>query len=84
MLVKGGDLTKSIILVNIYRPPNELVAYSRQLIDEFNALLSTFDKINSEIIFTGDFNINLLKINENDATSDHYDVLIANGFTPKI
>ena len=82
--VKGGDLTKSIILVNIYRPPNELVAYTRQFIDEFNALLSTFDKINSEIILTGDFYINLLKINENAATIDYYGVLIANGFIPKI
>ena len=38
----------------------------------------------TEIILTGDFNIILLQINENTATSDYYDVLIANGFIPKI
>ena len=39
---------------------------------------------NSEIIFTGDFNINLLKINEKETFSDFFDNLTANSFFPKI
>ena len=53
-------------------------------IDEFTILLSCFDKINSEIIITGDLNIDLLKINQRPIFSECYDILTANSFLPKI
>ena len=62
--ITGGDLKKYIIILNTYRSPNDLQAHYRQFIDEFTTLLTSLDKSNSEIIITGDFNINLLKLNE--------------------
>ena len=55
--------TKYIILINIYRPQNNLTADYKQFIDEFSALLTLFDSTSYEIIITGDFNINLLEKN---------------------
>ena len=82
--ITNEGLTKYIIVINIYRPPNDLQQSYRQFIDEFAILLSTFDKVNSEIVITGDLNINLLKINTRPIFSDFYDTLITNSFIPKI
>ena len=45
---------------------------------------SCFDKSNSEIIITGDLNIDLLKINQRPIFSEFYDILTANSYLPKI
>ena len=62
--ITGGGITKPVIMGNIYRPPRDLNVNYKQFIDEFSLLLSTFDQNNSEVIIAGDFNINLLKINQ--------------------
>ena len=72
------------MVINIYRPPNDIQQNYRQFINEFSILLSSFEKRNSEIIITGDFNINLLKINVRPIFSDFYDILTTNSFLPKI
>ena len=72
------------MVINIYRPPNDIQQNYRQFINEFSILLSSFEKCNSEIIITGDFNINLLKINVRPIFSDFYDILTTNSFLPKI
>ena len=82
-LTNDGE-TKDIMVINIYRPPNDIQQNYRQFIDEFSILISSFEKCNSEIIITGDFNINLLKINVRPIFSDFYDILTTNGFLPKI
>ena len=46
--------------------------------------MSSFDKENSEIIVTGDFNINLLKIKERPIFSEFFDILTSNIYLPKI
>ena len=55
-----------------------------KFINEFTILLSSFDKVNSEIIVTGDFNINLLKIKERPIFSEFFDILTSNSYLPKI
>ena len=40
--------------------------------------------INNELIIAGDFNINLLKINENDVYSNFFDTLISHSLYPQI
>ena len=62
--ITGGGTNKDIIIINIYRPPNDIQQNYKTFIDEFAKLLSCFDKSNSEIIITGDLNIDLLKINQ--------------------
>ena len=58
---------------NIYRPPRDLNVNYKQFIDEFSLLLLlTFDQNNSEVIIAGDFNINLLKINQKEIFSEFF------------
>ena len=52
-----------IIIGNIYRPPNELVANYNRFTEEFVQILMHLHKSKSEVIIIGDFNIDLLKIN---------------------
>ena len=82
--ISGGSTNKDIIIINIYRPPNDIQLNYKMFIDEFTILLSCFDKINSEIIITGDLNIDLLKINQRPIFSEFYDILTANSYLPKI
>ena len=82
--ITGGGTNKDIIIINIYRPPNDIQHNYKTFIDEFAKLLSCFDKSNSEIIITGDINIDLLKINQRPIFSEFYDILTANSCIPKI
>ena len=65
IIVNGGGFSKDIIIGNIYRPPRDLNENYKQFLSEFTPIISSFDRTNSDIIIAGDFNINLLKINEN-------------------
>ena len=80
----GGGTNKDIIIINIYRPPNDIQQHYKTFIDEFAKLLSCFEKSNSEIIITGDLNIDLLKINQRPIFSEFYDILTASSYLPKI
>ena len=80
----GGGLMKTILLGNVCRPPNDSNASCKQFTDNFTAFMQSMHNNNSEIIFTGDFNINLLNINEKDKISDIFDNLTANSFFLKI
>ena len=55
-----------------------------QFLNEFTAIISLIDKTNSDIIIAGDFNINLLKINEKNIVGEFFDMLISNRFYPHI
>ena len=67
----------------MYRPPRDLNSDYRKFIDEFSEFLEEIENKN-EIIIIGDFNINLLKINERELFFEFFDNLIAQGFLPKI
>ena len=82
--ISGGGTNKDIIIINIYKPPNDIKQHYKTFIDGFTILLSCFDKINSEIIITGDLTIDLLKINQRPIFSEFYDILTANSYVPKI
>ena len=68
--ITGGGLTKTVTLENIYRPPRSRNDYLNSFINEFAYIISSLEKNNSHLIFAGDFNINLLKLNENDTYSN--------------
>ena len=57
---------------------------TKKCIDEFASILSHIDFKKSEAIIAGDFNINLLKINEKEYCSEFYDTLTGFSFLPKI
>ncbi len=47
-----------------YRPPKENLEFYKQFIEEFAPILDNLEKNNKDVILAGDFNIDLLKINE--------------------
>ena len=68
--VNGGNLVKSLIIGNIYRPPKILNEQINAFITEFSSVAASLGDSNNELIIAGYFNINLLKINENDVYSN--------------
>ena len=85
IIEKGiGGLSKDVIIGNKYRPPRDLNENSMQFLNEFTSIISLIDKTNSDIIIAGEFNINILKINETNIVGGCFDMLILNSFYPHI
>ena len=82
--VRGGGLTKNIILGNLYRPPRDIRENYETFYSELLPIVQRFEKSNSDVVLTGDTNINLLKLNEREIFSDFYDMLTSCSFFPKI
>ncbi len=62
--MRGKTLSKPLYIGNIYRPPKQNLEFYNQFIEEFAPILVNLKKNNKEVISAGDFNIDLLKINE--------------------
>ena len=77
-------MAKSLIIGNIYRPPKILNEQINAFITEFSSVAASLGDSNTELIIAGDFNINLLKINENDVYSNFFDTLISHSLYPQI
>ncbi len=67
---KAKHLKKPINIGNIYRPPKNLLEVYNEFNNEFVQILDTLETKTNEAIITGDFNINLLKINEKHVFSE--------------
>ena len=80
--VKGGCLRKEIIVGNIYRPPRTLREQTKQFINEFTSLVQDLDNTNFNIVLAGDYNLNLLKINENEICCELFDLLTSHSLFP--
>ena len=59
------ESNKSLILGNVYRPPNNTNNLYQSFTNEFIPILENLQRANRETIIAGDFNIDLLKINNN-------------------
>ena len=82
--VKGGCLRKEIIVGNIYRPPRTSREQTKQFINEFTSLVQDLDNTNFNIVLAGDYNLNLLKINENEICCEFFDLLTSHSLFPHI
>ena len=76
-------LNKKIILGNICRPPNYIKDNYLKFFDEMRSVLTHLTKLKCEVIIAGDFNIDLLKINDN-YSSDFVHIMATHAFLPKI
>ena len=47
-------------------------------------MLSSLDQIQHNVILAGDYDINLLKLNEDELISDFFDLLTSHSMYPKI
>ena len=82
--VKGDGLIEPITIGNIYRPPRDLLENHTTFINEMTPLLCDFEKQNTEVLISGDFNIDLLKVNKRQIYNEFIDCLMTNSFFPKI
>ena len=82
--IKSKNLKKNIILSNIYRPPRNSNENISSFIDELRSIILSIDKRNLDIIIAGDFNINLLKLNDKELYNEYFDMLTSLSYFPKI
>ena len=63
--INGGNLSKSITIGNIYRPPRTSNDNVNAFINEFSSIVSLLEhNCKTTLIIAGDFNINLFKLND--------------------
>ncbi len=79
---KGINLDKSVDIGNIYRPPKDLVEKYTEFTRELVPILNTFATNNNEVIIAGDFNTDLLKLNDRLVFSEYFDMLTSHSFYP--
>ena len=82
--ITGDSLKKKVILGNLYRPPNNILANYRQFIEELNTQIENLINNNHEFILTGDFNIDLLQINNKNIIDKFFDNIISHCLYPAI
>ena len=82
--VMGGNLSKNIIIGNIYRPPRNLIADFQTFYEELKPILEKYGKNKKNITLLGDCNIDLLKMYSRDIFSEFFDIMISSSFYPKI
>lgn len=75
---------KTIILGNIYRPPRDNVENYNTFTCEIEQILHSLQINNKDVAIAGDFNIDLLKINEKSIFNEYFETVVSHGFIPKI
>ena len=83
--LEGID-TSPVVIGNIYRPPrsNNNDKSITNFIKEFNPVINKLIREHETIIVAGDFNINLLKLHEQEKYAEFLDLMMSYGFMPKI
>ena len=84
--VTGDNLTKPLIIGNVYKPPRD--NNNNKNIDafmkEFMPVISKIGRLKSDAIILGDTNIDLLQINNREKYAEYLDFMLSSGFFPKI
>ncbi len=80
----GRGLPWKLILDNIYRPPRDVNENYKNFIDEFKHVISNLGNNSTDVIITGDTNIDLLKISEREVFCDFFDSVTSHSFYPSI
>ena len=76
--------TKKVVIGNIYRPPRNNIDNLKTFVNDIDLVLNKIQNLRSEAVVMGDFNIDLLKINDKEIANDHFETFLSNGFIPKI
>ena len=82
--ISSNLLQKNIILGNIYRPPRDITDNYNLFISQLTPVLDLLNRKNSHVVIAGDFNIDLLKINERDIVNTYFDTITSLSFFPQI
>ena len=81
--ISRPELTKNIIISNIYRPPkfNNNNTTIRNFIDEITPVLNNLQSKSCDVVLAGDFNIDLLKINERELYGEFFYLMLSSNFS---
>ena len=79
-----SQMNKKLIIGCVYRPPRDQIDNYNTFISEIDCILSRFNRTKNEVVLVGDFNIDLLKINERQVFYDYFETILSNGLIPKI
>lgn len=71
----------NVTLGNIYRPPRENRENYENFFTELEPIISS---LQGEVIVSGDYNIDLLKIQTKQTSSDFFEKMLSMGYIPKI
>ena len=78
------ESNKSLIIGNVYIPPNNTNSLYQDFTNEFIPVLEYLQRANCETIIAGDVNIDLLKINNNATLGNYFNSVVAQSFFPQI
>ena len=79
-------MQNEVIIGNLYKPPqnNNNIANIPAFIEDIEPILQDLNSHNSVVFMCGDFNINILKINDEKHFADFLDTMLAYSFYPQI
>ena len=69
--------------IGLYRPPRDVNENYQQFTEEFTRQLTKFQKSKGEVIIEGDYNIDLIKINNKPNITEYFDSILEHSFTQK-
>ena len=80
--VSGQNLRRPITIGNIFKPPHNKYnsANIERFIEEISPIINSLQKENKYAAIVGDFNINLLQINEREKFEEFFDLMCTNNF----
>jgi hypothetical protein len=82
--INGDCLSRKITLGNIYRPPRDRNCDINSFLDIFSPIMAQLTNTNNDVIISGDFNIDLLKIESRAAYSDYLELMYSLSLIPTI
>ena len=84
--VKYEEMQNGVIFGNLYKPPRSKnnVANIRAFVEEIEPILQDLSMHNSEVFTCSDFNIDILKVNEEKHFAESLDTMLAYSFYPQI
>ena len=69
-------MTQTFTIGNIYRPPRSLNENYNEFVNDFSMVVSSLKNNQKQnLILAGDYNINMLKINEREHCGTFFDML---------
>ena len=82
--IDGGGLYRKLTLGNIYRPPRDRNSDIENFITTFTPFISNLANSTNDCVITGDFNIDLLKIESRSLYSEYIELIYSLSFIPTI
>jgi hypothetical protein len=78
------SVENKLTVCNIYRPPRSRNDEIQLFLDEFMPVVDVLRQGSNNVSICGDFNIDLLQVDQRNKFSDYLDTYMTNGFTPSI